>query len=266
MKPALGAQEAQLLALLQMRKQRTVRTGELLQPLGLEPSQEGEILRRLARGGLIARVRRGLYLVPETLPLGGAWSPDAGLALKTLLDDRAGSYQICGPNAFNRYGWDGQVPARIYAYNDRISGERTVGKLRLVLVKVGVERLGDTEAIPQRDGGTAIYSSRVRSLVDAVYDWSRFNSLPRGYSWIESELTSRRIKAAELVGCALRYGDTATKRRIGALLQRLDVPRSTLRGLVSEIGPTSSPIPWDPSRPKRGVADRRWGVVMNADA
>ena len=67
----------QMLAYLQMRRQRTVNTGELTGPLMLSSDQERELFRRMARGGLIARVRPGLYLVPDQLPLGGSWSPDS---------------------------------------------------------------------------------------------------------------------------------------------------------------------------------------------
>lgn len=119
----------QMLAYLQMRKCQTVKTGELTDPLQLSREQERELFRRMARGGLIARVRPGFYLVPERLPLGGSWSPDETLALNTLIRDRKGRYQICGPNAFNRYGFDDQIPNRVYAYNNRISGERTIGAL-----------------------------------------------------------------------------------------------------------------------------------------
>ena len=208
-----------MLAYLQMRKRCTVRTGELTGPLQLTRDQERELFRRMARGGLIARVRPGLYLAPAQLPLGGSWSPDETLALNTLMEDRRGRYQICGPNAFNRYGVDEQVPTRVYAYNNRISGERTIGAIALTLIKVGDERLGDTEDVQTPDGLTASYSSRVRTLVDAVYDWSRFNSLPRAYAWIRSELAANRVDAGNLVTVTLRYGDKGAIRRIGALLE-----------------------------------------------
>ncbi len=135
---------------------------------------------RLSRGGLIARVRQGLYLVPPQLPLGGAWTPGEALALNALMEDRGGRFQICGPNAFNRYGFDNQIPNRIYAYNNRISGKRAIGSVLLMLIKVANDRLGETEEAIL-GGERVLYSSRVRTLVDAVYDWSRFNSLPRGY-------------------------------------------------------------------------------------
>ncbi|MEW6074140.1 MAG: hypothetical protein AB1726_16290 [Planctomycetota bacterium] len=145
--------ESRLVAYLQMRGQRVVRHGELRGPLRLAPSQESGLLQRMARDGLLARVRRGLYLAPSALPLGGAWRPDGALALRTLVEDRGGRYQICGPNAFQRYGFRDQVPARTYAYNDRLSGDRNVGGVALTLIKVSSDRLGDTEEAESGEEG-----------------------------------------------------------------------------------------------------------------
>ncbi len=263
MKRELGNLERQLFAYTQMRKLRALRTGDLTGPLRISGAQERELLSRLSKKGMIAQVRRGLYLVPARLPLGGSWSPDEPLALDALMDDRQGIYQICGPNAFNRYGFDDQVPGRVYAYNNRISGERTVGVVALTLIKVADQRLGDTEQVPTEEGPVAVYSSRVRTLVDAVYDWSRFNSLPRGYSWIRAELGAGRIGAKALVAGTLRYGDVGATRRIGALLDREGVEPALLEKLGRSLKPTTGLIPWNPARPKRGTVDRRWGVVWN---
>lgn len=116
MKQTLGQMERQFFAYAQMRKLQTVRTGDLTRPLRLTPRQERKLFSRLAQAGMIARVQRGLYLVPPRLPLGGKWRPDEILALDALMEDQRGRYQICGPNAFNRYGFDEQVPTRVYAY------------------------------------------------------------------------------------------------------------------------------------------------------
>ena len=190
MKDALGDMGTRFHAYAQLRALRTVRTGDLMRDLGLSPIQERELFRRLNRGGFIARVRRGLYLVPPRLPLGGAWGPDSILALNTLMEDRGGRYQICGPNCFNRYGFDTQIPVRLYVYNNRISGERTIGSTYLTLIKVANRRLGATETVKTKDGLDAAYSSRVRTLVDPVYDWSRFNGLPRAYECIRAEVAA----------------------------------------------------------------------------
>jgi hypothetical protein len=181
MKRALGKQETQFLAYAQMRELRAVRTGELVRPLGLTREQERELFRRLARRRLIARVRPGLYLVPKRLPLGGSWSPDEILALNTLIEDRGGRYQICGPNAFNRYGFDEQVPARVYAYNNRISGERSIGSVRLTLIKVADARLGGTEEVATSEGPVAgVRVARARAGGRGV----RLVALQQPASWL----------------------------------------------------------------------------------
>jgi predicted transcriptional regulator of viral defense system len=263
MKKKLGQQETQLLAYLQLRKLRTVGTGDLTGPLQLTPDQERELFRRMSRGGLIARVRPGLYLAPPQLPLGGSWSPDEILALNTLMEDSRAKHQICGLNAFNRYGFDEQVPIRTYAYNNRISGDREIGSVALTLIEVADKRLGDTEMVQTAEGLKAVYSSRVRTLLDAVYDWSRFNSLPRAYDWIRKELKAKRVTPAELVAVTLKYGDIGTIRRMGTLLERERIASPLLKKLEEALPKTSSFIPWIPTKPKRGTVNRRWGVVIN---
>ena len=217
-----------------MRRLQTVRTGELVRALGITPQQERELLSRLARRSLIARVRRGLYLVPPRLPPGGKWSPSEFLALTTLIEDQGGRYQVCGPSAFYRYGWDNQIPNRLYAYNNRITGERKIGSVAMTLIKLTDERLGETEVVKTPDGIDAVYSSRVRSLVDAVYDWSRFNSLPRGYDWIRAELARDPGMAEEIVRVALQYGNVSTLRRLGKLLELEGVAELLLRKLAAQ--------------------------------
>lgn len=266
MKKGLGENERLLFAYVGMTDRQTVRTGDLLAPLQLTPTSERNLLSRLAKAGWIARVRRGLYLVPYKLPLGGKWSPDETLALTTLLEDVDGTYQICGPNAFNRYGFDEQIPTRLYAYNDKLSGNSIIGRVELTLIKVAPPRLGDTEEVHITEDRKAIYSSRVRTLLDAVYDWSRFNTLPRAYGWIRSDLAKRKIEPAQLVRTTLNYGDKGAIRRVGALLERAGVEERLLRKLEKAAPTTSSLIPWIPTLPKRGAVNQRWGVVINGDA
>jgi len=267
MKEKLGRIETQFFAYVQMRQVRMVRTGDLaVSVLRLSPDQERKLLSRLARGGLIARVRQGLYLVPQHLPLGGAWTPTEAEALNALMKDRKGTYQICGPNAFNLYGFDEQIPNRVYVYNNRLSGDRRVGTVDIALIKVADSRLGDTEEVTMAEGEKAVYASRTRSLVDAIYDWSRFDGIPRGYEWIRRELKAGRVSAAALVKCALHYGDIGTIRRMGALLEREGIPEMLLRKLERALKPSTSLIPWIHRLPKRGIANRRWGVVLNERA
>lgn len=264
----LGEAEVGALAYCQSRETQLVEAGELVRVLKWKPEQERKVLSKLARKGLIARIRRGLYLVPSRLPVGGRWSPGEILALRTLIEDRSGAYQISGPNAFQRYGWTEQIPNRVYAYNNRISGDRQIGSVALTLIKVSDDRLGGTEMMRTPDGLDAVYATRARALVDAVYDWSRFDTLPRAYEWIEREVTSGEGFAADLVQATIRFGNQGTLRRIGATLERLAASEPLLRRLERALRSSSSFIPMVPTaakrgKPEQGKTSRRWGVVFN---
>ncbi len=211
----------------------------------------------------MARVRRDLYLLPLRIPPGGRWSPSEFLALDTLMADRAADYQICGPAAFHRYGWDTQVPQRLDVYNTALSGVRRIGAATFCLIQVARERLGDTDVVPMPDGIDTVYSSRARSLINALYDWSRFGSLPRAYDWIGAELKRDPRMAAKIANAAVAFGNVGTIRRLGKLFELASVPQRLLRKLEAQLTSTTALIPWCPTRAKRGTVDRRWGVLFN---
>ena len=263
MKSSLGPLEIQAIAYAQSRPDRQLEAGTLVRALGWGVEQERKVLSRLARKGLFVRVRRGLYLAPSTLPSGGRWSPGEFMALDTLMRDRDGRYQISGPSTFHRYGWSDQVPNRVYAYNNRISGQRDVGAVALSLIKVEDRRLGGTEIMRLPEGIDVVYATRARSLVDAVYDYDRFDSLPRAFGWIEDEVRRDEGFAAELVAATLEFGNQATLRRIGGALERYRAPERLLRKLENALHSSSARIAWIPGRPKRGTPSTRWGIVFN---
>ena len=92
--------------------------------------------------------------------------------------------------------------------------------MALTLIKVGDQRLGATKRSRTPEGHNVVYASHGRTLVDTVYDWARFDSLPRAYDWIRSDLRAGRVSAEKLVRLTCRYGYQGTKRRIGALLEQ----------------------------------------------
>jgi predicted transcriptional regulator of viral defense system len=112
-KTELGHLEVQFFAYTQMRKKTLVRTGELTGALGINPKQERELFSRMARAGLIIRLKRGVYLVPPRLPPGGRFGVDEYLILEKFMEVLKGRYQINGPGALNYYGFSDQIPNRL---------------------------------------------------------------------------------------------------------------------------------------------------------
>ena len=133
----------------------------------------------------------------------------------------------------------------------------------MTLIKVHDERLGETEVVRIPDGVNVVYASKARSLVNAVYEWSRFESLPQAFDWIRREVRRDDAFAAELVQTTIQFGNQGTLRRIGAVLEDVHVAEHLLRRLGRQIQPSTSFIPWIPGRQKRGTINKRWGVVIN---
>jgi predicted transcriptional regulator of viral defense system len=262
LRKTLGPYESQALAFSQARERRTLASGELVSALKWTVPQERNVLSQLAKKGLIVRVRNGLYLVPPRLPPGGRWSPGEFMALSTLMDDCAGRYQVTGPSVFYRYGWTEQVSNRIYAYNNRISGDRQIGPSEFTLIKVADNRLGATEIVRVPEGVDFVYASRPRALFDAVYDWSRFNTLPQAYEWIAKEC-EREDFAADFVETAVRFGNQVTLRRIGVTLEQIGVAENLLRKIERQLTPASAYTPWLPGAARSGTTSKRWGIVFN---
>ena len=261
--PELGDLSSRFFAYLQLKRKNIVRTGELSSVLGITKSQERSLLHRLSNSGWIVRLKRGMYLVPPRIPAGGKYSPGAALILQKLMDEGSGKYQICGPTAFNFYGLDDQIPSITYVYNNRISDNRVIGNLAFHFIKVADLRLGATNAVRTRENVEILYSSKARTLMDAVYDWSRFNSLPRGYEWIRQEIKKDPMLVSELVDVTCKYGNQATMRRIGYLLDTLIHPSRIINRIQHQLSNSRALIPWVPSRPAKGKVNRKWGIIVN---
>ncbi len=99
--------------------------------------------------------------------------------------------------------------------------------------------------------------------MDAVYDWSRFNSLPRGYEWIKGTIKKEPKFGSELIEVTTKYGNIATTRRIGYLLDTLGMKQEMINRLRIQLGASSSLIPWIPGRSSRGPINRKWGIIIN---
>ncbi|MCK5156449.1 MAG: type IV toxin-antitoxin system AbiEi family antitoxin domain-containing protein [Spirochaetales bacterium] len=258
----LGKVATRFFAYVQLRKMETIEIGDLTEVLGLTAVQEQKLLYRLSRAGWIVRLRRGLYLVPSRIQA-GQWSPGIYLSLQKLMEDCNGQYQICGPSAFNYYSFSQQIPNTTYVYNNRLSGERTIGSLEFVFIKVADSRLGSVNTFITPDGANAIYSSKARTLMDAVYDWSRFNSLPRAYEWVRGVARNDTTLCKELVECCLLFGNQATIRRVGYLLDQVEIPVKELEKLRVSLKSVKSVIPWRPDKKAKGKVNRSWGVIVN---
>lgn len=262
-KTKLGSLEMQLLAYAQIRKQDTLSLGEIAPILDITRKQERELFSRLSRAGMIIRLKKGSYLVPSHMPAGGRWTVSGYYILSRLMDVLKGQYQISGPNAFNFYGFDNQVPNRMYVYNNKLFGEKEIGGTDFIFIKTDDKRLGSTRSLKTPDNIDAVMVTKTRALVDAVYDWSRYNTLPRAYGWIAETLKKDQDITEKLIGDTLKYSNKGTIKRIGYLLAQLGIIDDRLMEIKRQLSSSKSLIPWIPGQAAKGSVNKEWGLIIN---
>jgi predicted transcriptional regulator of viral defense system len=259
----LGHLGMQLLAYTQLRKKRFLYSGEISKAFDISAKQENNLLGRLKKNGLLIRLKRGVYLAPERMPPGGRWSVSEYFILAAVMEAYKGAYQISGPNAFNFYGFEEQIPSRVYVYNDRIYGEKNIGGREFLFIKTGAGRLGAAIEITTSEGSTIRMASRARALVDAIYDWSRYDTIPRAYTWIMENCSRDPAFLNELISVTARFGNKATVRRIGFLLYAGGFTTSDLSKLKRLLRGSKSLIPWVPGESAKGIVNKEWGIIVN---
>ena len=263
-KPRLGEMELRVLSFTQARRITVARTGELRGPLSLSAAQEREVLSRLARAGTIVRLKREVYLLPARLPVGGVWTVNPHLILAELMRaSNDGQYQLCGWETFRAYGFTDQVSNRLYVYNNRISGDRTIGGHAFTFIKVTNERLGGVEPSTTAEGTMIRTPSIARALLDAVYDCSRFDTLPAAYKWIRTAARKDPSLVKALATVAWQFGNQGTIRRLGFVLSGLGLSTAGQRRLRGALRSAESLVPLVPRVPARGRLDTTWGVIVN---
>ena len=172
-------------------------------------------------------------------------------------------YMISGPTAIYYYGYTTQIPNRIYVYNDKIYGDRQIGGSSFVFMKTSIKRLKAAVIIKKYDGTEVPYASRARLLIDCIYDWNRYNTIPRVFNWIKKEIEKDPDITEKLVSNAIRYGNKSTQCRLGYLLEKLDVKAKLVDRLQKKIAGSKSLIPLIPNTDFKGSVNKKWGLIIN---
>ncbi len=262
--PALGILGTKFFAWVQLNHLQIIHIGELQRPLALSATAEAELFKRLARQGYILRLKRGVYLVPDKIPAGGHWQPNDYYLVAQLMKVYHANYYVGGLSAFHHHGFVQQIPNEIVVYNDKISGAKQPGRLRVVCIKTAKRRIQGIEKFKMPDKTVISIASLARTLMDAVYDWSRYNSIPQAYEWIATQ-KNNPATLEELVRLTIHYSNKNTIRRIGYILDLLDTSTKLRNKLLQQLSPIKSWVPLDPKAPAIGTQNKIWRIIDNVN-
>ena len=263
----LGPMEVQFFAWTQQENKSQVQTGDLLKTMNLSPKQEANLLYNLSSSGFILKLWRGFYLVPKKIPAKGVWSPSPYLVINKYMENAgAEKFYISGPAVFNQYGYTDQLSSWFTIYNDKISKRMYVLQYRLDFTKVVSNRLGTVKKVKAyTESGQYVwarFSSPEQALLDAVYDYKKFGTLPKAYNWIAKALKNKKINSKKMIDISLKYGNKISQKRIAWILDQLKTPQKNLNLLQKKVSNPNFLTPLNPKN-RKGPINKKWNIIEN---
>jgi len=248
---------------------------EVAQSMGLPRSTLHWVLYELARSGWVRRARRGLYLVDETERGGAAPHPFA--VATALVDPSAISHW----SALAHHGLTEQVPRIVTASTtkdvvtprmragrkdasrpDEAASTWDVGGLKIRYVRVRPEQFWGIDDVWVDEFSRVSITDRERTLLDGFVAPEVFGSLHEVVGALEEHVTE--VDLARLVEYALRYGQGATIKRLGYVLEQLGTDSKVIRPLLD--APVRGYRLLDPQGLARGSHVTRWRIRDNVAA
>lgn len=224
-------------------------TEEFRRLFRVDPPRAHQALHRLARRGVVARLRHGGYVV-----VGLAESEVLGdpLFLGTRLVEP--SY-VAFWSALHFYGWTEQAPRVTFVANTRRSGTRRVGRHRFRLVRIASGRFFGYEPARQRSHAFPVAEPE-KAIVDAFYLPDDCGGVDVATEAAGEALASLNLERLEAY--AARMGVRALCSRLGYVLETLGAePRALQRCAATSF------VKLDPRGPRRGRFVARWNVIDN---
>lgn len=212
---------------------------------GKNPAYASVMLSRLVRDGVVVRVKRGVYCLPDAHPfcVASGESPRSYVSLWA---------------AFGYHGMTTQIPDVIEVVNAWTSGplrlELDSGSYRLIRIRTKPGWLFGMEKV-MFNGKTALVAERERAIIDGLLFPGRlpvddvFEALKTG------------VKGDRLVSHARTIGRQSVMKRLGYLMSL-----AGLTGDLDGLAPLSPTyVPLDPLGPRRGRYDPQWRIMVNME-
>jgi predicted transcriptional regulator of viral defense system len=241
-------------------EQQTFTFADAVERTGMSPSATANLLRRMAKHGLIDRVRRGHYALRQLGMLGTtAAAEELALAVGAAFSGRL--HRIAYGTALYEHGLITHSPRVIQVATDR---RTRMAALSGRPVQVIVESTHDL-SIGRDPVGSSAISDIERALIESA---ARPDYVGGGSVLAEAlEASGGRAKPEKLRRYARQLSLHAALRRLGSLADALDVP-----GLADHIHPINTPtsdIQLEPRNPDSthwrdaGWRDAHWRVTWD---
>ncbi|HQZ88407.1 MAG TPA: type IV toxin-antitoxin system AbiEi family antitoxin [Gammaproteobacteria bacterium] len=262
--PELGAMGTKFFAYMQMKGLEIVHTGQLQKPFRISALQERKLLYRLNRSGLIFRLLRGVYLVPNHIPPGGFWRPNDYLIIARYMAYHKANYYIGGLTAFNKHGFSTQISNQLSVYNDKILGLKDFGGIKIKFYKIAKKYISGFDTLPiVSQVQTVNIANLAKTILDAINYNKRYQTLPEAYFWLQKYAHDKNF-LKNFIELTYKTANNNATRRIGYFLEQLGVNKKTLLPLLEKLASTKGLVALVPNGSRQGRINKKWGIIDNA--
>ena len=218
-----------------------------------------QFLDRLQSKGWIRRIRRGRFAV---VPLSSGEDRSPQLHEFVVAMELVSPAVIAYWSALNHHGMTEQLPRTVFVATDH-PVRRKPGDVLGVSYKIVSLRPGKLFGITKAwiDEIPFSVTDREKTIIDGL-------DLPQyvgGVSEIAKALTGswKVLDEKALRSYAVKIGNSAVVKRLGFMMEMLGL--GDVETLRAEIPLASGFSSLDPTIPKRGKYNRRWGLLVNAE-
>lgn len=255
---SLGKREAAFLAYVGVRPTFTIQDAR--KALGHKPGgPTSAFLDRLERKGWIRQIKRGRFAV---IPLSSGEHRLPQLHEFVIAMNIVSPAAIAYWSALNHHGMTEQLPHTVFVSTNHRVRRPTREALGVAFKVVSLRPKKFFGLIRDWiDEQPVSITDREKTLIDGL-------DLPEyvgGVGEIAKALATswQNIDEKKLQGYAIKIGNSAVVKRLGFLLERLKLGNPDLLRKRAGIGAGFSAL--DPTLPKKGRFNRKWGLRVNAE-
>ncbi|MDQ7784754.1 MAG: type IV toxin-antitoxin system AbiEi family antitoxin domain-containing protein [Desulfomonilaceae bacterium] len=236
--------------------------------VGISERYVSQLLPHLENAGWLIRLRRGLYAGTGSLPGGIRVHP---FAIATRLVEPSA---ISHWSAMSHHGFTDQIPHVVTAFTPRKvvtptmrePKKETRGKhawvaagIRYEYVSVIPDHFFGLQEVWVDEHFRVPITDMERTILETFISPRLFGGIGEALQTLDEH--NKELELEKLIGYAVRYGKASVAKRLGWALERLDVPSESLDSLQSI--PVKGFRLLDPTRPRRGLYDKRWMIQNN---
>ena len=218
-----------------------------------------QFLERLQSKGWIRRIRRGRFAV---VPLSSGEDRSPQLHEFVVAMELVSPAVIAYWSALNHHGMTEQLPRTVFVATDH-PVRRQPGEVLGVTYKIVSLRPDKVFGVIKDwiDETPFSVTDREKTIIDGL-------DLPQyigGVSEIAKALTDswRMLDEKKLRNYAAKIGNSAVAKRLGLMMETLGLGDVQELRAAIPLAPGFSPL--DPTMPKRGKYNRRWGLLVNTE-